>query len=99
MANNKSAKKRILQSEKKRLRNKGYKSAMRTYVKKFVQMVEAKEVEKAKTEFPKLMGNLDRIARKGIFHPNNIARKKSQLHRMYKNLLAAPAPAPVADPS
>ena len=88
MPNIKSAKKRVLQNEKRRLRNKSYKSALKTKVKKFLTVVEKGDIEEAKKLWPETASMLDRMGQKRIFHPNSINRRKSHLHKKYNALLA-----------
>ncbi len=88
MPNIASAIKQVKKSERNRLRNKSYKSAMRTQLKKFLQSIEDENVEVAKTEFPKTMQILDKIGHRNIMHMNNVSRKKAALHVKYNALLA-----------
>ncbi|HOK23602.1 MAG TPA: 30S ribosomal protein S20 [Candidatus Hydrothermia bacterium] len=73
---NKSAMKRQKQDEKRRLRNKAYKSFVKTLTKKFLA---EEDPEKKKDLLNKLYKYLDRAAVKRIYHPNTVARKKSKL--------------------
>lgn len=78
MANIKSAKKRAIQSEGRKTRNRAARSEVRTELKK------ARTAKAAGTaEAPKAIGDaiskLDTAARKGIIHPNKAARLKSRL--------------------
>lgn len=73
---NRSALKRQRQSEKRRLRNKSYKSFLKTLTKKFLA---EQDLEKKRELLNKLYKYLDRAAAKRIYHPNNVARKKSKL--------------------
>ncbi|MBR1971345.1 MAG: 30S ribosomal protein S20, partial [Clostridia bacterium] len=52
MPNIKSAKKRVLIIDKKTMRNKAVKSALKTHVKKFLAAVEANDKEAATKLFP-----------------------------------------------
>jgi len=81
MAHTKSAKKRILQNERDRLRNMAVKSRMKTYIKKAMDAIEAKDEEAIKTIVPQTLSEIDRAASKGVIHANNAARKKSMLQR------------------
>ena len=73
MANHKSAIKRIRQDRKKRLRNKSYKSYIKTVTKKFMREEDlAKKEELLKT----LYSALDKAVTKGILHRNTAARRK-----------------------
>ena len=76
MAQHKSAIKRIRTSEKARLRNRDYKSQMRTAIKN-LRALENKE--EAEQQYKTVSSLLDRLACKGIIHPNNAANKKSKL--------------------
>ena len=79
MANIKSAKKRILVTEKKTARNRMVKSALKTAIKKFEAAVSANNAEEAKELFSKATKALDMAAQKGVVHKNMAARKKSRL--------------------
>lgn len=94
MANLQSAKKKVRQSEKKRLQNKVLKSAMRTQIKKFLSAVEAQDPQAAQIELSKTMGALDKMSQKKIIHDNNVARQKAKLHQKYNALVAATKSAP-----
>lgn len=89
MANNKSSKKRILINETKRLRNRPYRSAARTYVKKAEIAIKAGDKDAAATAVGEALSMLDRVAGKGIIHSNNAARRKSRLMKKYNALAAA----------
>ncbi len=79
MAHHKSAIKRIRTSEKARLRNKHYRTMMKTAIKK-VRLAESKEV--AEANLNRAISILDRLASKGIIHKNNAANKKAKLTRL-----------------
>lgn len=79
MANSKSAKKRIKQNEKARLRNRRYVSGSRTVVKKARKAIEAGDKAAAETAVQQACAGLDRAATKGVIHKNNAARRKSRL--------------------
>lgn len=79
MANTKSAKKRIRQTEKRTARNRLYRSSARTYIKRTRQLIAAGELEQAEEMAEKAYSTLDKAARKRILHPRNAARRKSRL--------------------
>ncbi len=79
MANIQSAKKRIRQNAKRRERNRHYRAAARTYVKKTRAHIAAGEIEEAEETAQLAVKTLDKAARKGIIHPRNAARRKSRL--------------------
>ncbi|MEB3205834.1 MAG: 30S ribosomal protein S20 [Vampirovibrionales bacterium] len=76
----KSAKKRVEVTERNRLRNIAYRSAVKTAIKRVVQAVVSKlgtdEVVSLKRKADSL---IDRVTLKGIFHRNKAARLKSRL--------------------
>ena len=78
MANIKSAKKRVLVSEANYQRNKSYRSALKTALKKADAAIEAKSEDAALT-VKVAVKKLDQAQAKGIMHKNAVARKKSQL--------------------
>lgn len=79
MANIKSAKKRILITEKKTSQNRMIKSALKTTLKKFEVAATTSTAEEANVLFVKATKALDMAAQKGIIHKNMAARKKSRL--------------------
>ena len=83
MANSKSATKRIRINEQKRLRNRPFRTAARTYVKKAELAIEAGEVTDASVAVGDAISMLDRVASKGVIHRNNAARRKSRLMAKY----------------
>ncbi|WP_435235495.1 30S ribosomal protein S20 [Psychromonas sp. PT13] len=86
MANIKSAKKRAIQSEKRRKHNASRRTMMRTFIKKVVVAIEAAEKEVATAEFVKLQSVMDSYATKGLISKNTAARKKSRLAAKIKAL-------------
>ena len=86
MANIKSAKKRAIQSEKRRKHNASRRTMMRTFIKKVVVAIEAANKELATAEFVKLQAVLDSYATKGLINKNTAARKKSRLSAKIKAL-------------
>ena len=80
MANNKSAKKRILQNEKRRLLNKSRMSSVRTAIKRVVTAVDEKQpAAELSTLFNEAQSKISRAQGKGLFHKNTAARKVSRL--------------------
>ena len=79
MANIKSAKKRAIQSEKRRQHNASRRSMMRTYLKKVYAAVAAGDKSAAQAAFQTMQPIVDRQAAKGLIHPNKAARHKSRL--------------------
>ena len=77
MPNIKSAKKRVKVSEKKNLRNRMAKSAMKTVVKKFEAAVAANTADAA--QYDLTQSALDRAVTKGVMSKNAANRKKARL--------------------
>jgi len=88
LANTKSALKQARQNEKRRLRNRIYRSAARTYVKKVRRLVEEGKLEEARVAIVSAVKALDKAAEKGILHKNNAARRKSRLFKLLNHALA-----------
>jgi len=76
MANHKSAKKRIRQSEAKKLHNKYYAKTMRNAIKTLRGTTEKADAE---AMYPKVTSLIDRLAKKNIIHKNKAANLKSKL--------------------
>jgi small subunit ribosomal protein S20 len=77
VANTKSAMKRIRQNERRRVRNRGVRSKVRTAV-KLARSVEGAEMRAAIAD---AIRGLDKAVSKGVLHRNTAARKKSALAR------------------
>lgn len=75
MANHKSAKKRVRSNERKRIANRYYAKTMRNALKDF-RLTENKEEAAAK--LPKLVSQIDKLAKRSIIHKNKAANLKSK---------------------
>lgn len=78
MANIESAKKRIRQNAKRRIRNRDIRSRARTYVKTAREAIESDSKSAAPT-VKTATRELDRAAAKGVLHKKNAARRKGRL--------------------
>ncbi|OGT64428.1 MAG: 30S ribosomal protein S20 [Gammaproteobacteria bacterium RIFCSPHIGHO2_12_FULL_45_9] len=78
MANTKQAKKRARQSEIRRQRNVGQRSAMRTAVKKVMKLADSRDAAAVST-LSAAQTSLDQAVTKGLIHKNKAARLKSRL--------------------
>ncbi len=87
MANSKSAEKRARVSERRRKRNRVYRSAARTQVRTAIRMIESGDAEAAALAVGNAMSTLDRAAVKGIIHQNNASRHKSRLMARFNQLV------------
>jgi small subunit ribosomal protein S20 len=81
MANIKSQIKRNLQNERRRLRNKSVRSALRTYRRRVLEAVDAGDTDAATEALHRAARAYDKAASKGVIHPNNAANHKSRLAR------------------
>ena len=75
MANIKSAEKRMRQTEKRRTRNRGVRSRVRTAVKEYRSSEDAQKA----TALPQTISEIDLAKKKGVIHRNAAARLKSRL--------------------
>lgn len=79
MPNIKSAKKRVLVSERNRLRNKTWKSAVRTVRNNVADAVKSTSEKDAKVALSHAYEVIDKAVAKGVLHKNAAARRKSRL--------------------
>jgi small subunit ribosomal protein S20 len=86
MANNKSAEKRILTNQRDRLKNRFYKSSVRTLIKSFfkeLQLYKNSKNLEGKEKLKKILSSvyslIDKGTKKNVFHRNAAARKKAKL--------------------
>lgn len=93
----KSAKKRMRQTLKRRDHNRATKKALKKQLKSVLEVAAEKQVnlEELKKEALTAVKKLDKAAARRVIHPNNAARKKSQIARLI-NAKSKPA-APVAE--
>uniref|UniRef100_A0A7V5N1T3 Small ribosomal subunit protein bS20 n=1 Tax=Thermodesulfobacterium geofontis TaxID=1295609 RepID=A0A7V5N1T3_9BACT len=83
MPYHKSAKKALKQSEKRRLRNRAFKSRVKTEIKKFLNYLQAGDVEKAEAQLRLTQSLLNKGVSKGIFHWKKAANKISKLFQKF----------------
>lgn len=88
MPNTRSAMKAMRNSERKRIRNRVYRSSSRTHVKRARALIEAGQLEEAREAVQNAGRALDKAAQKGIIHRNSAARRKSRLMNMLNRALA-----------
>ena len=79
MPNIKSAKKRVLQTEKRQLRNQARKSSLKTAIKKVIAAIEMNDLESSKALLVAAESKIARAKGKGLLHRNTAARKISNL--------------------
>lgn len=96
MANNKSALKRIKIAERNRLRNKAYKSEIKTLTKKLFRIIEeyqANPDEEGRTKIQQSVSvaysKIDKAVKRKVLHANNGARKKARLAKVISKATTA----------
>lgn len=95
MANIKSAIKRVQIAERNRLRNKSYKSAVKTLMKKCIAAVDThaaspspESMQNVQQQMALAYSRIDKAVKTGALHQNNGARKKAQLMKALKRVEA-----------
>lgn len=88
MPNIKSAKKRVLITEKKTAENKAIKSALKTQIKKFLAAVSAGDKALAEHLYPETVSAIDSAVTKGIIHKNSASNKKAKLAKKLASIVA-----------
>ena len=91
MPHTSSAKKRLRQTEKRRLHNRAVKKQIKLQVKKVLESAKAGTPEDLQKEYNLAAKKLDKAGAKRVLHRNTVARKKSQLARLLNQKKAAPA--------
>ena len=86
MANSAQARKRALQAEKRRQRNAGQRSALRTHIKNVVKAITRGDAAAAQAAYQKAVPIIDRSVGKGLIHKNKAARHKSRLSQHIRSL-------------
>lgn len=94
MANNKSSKKRIQIAERNRLRNRTYKSALRTLMKRCFTACQAYSHQPGdearatvQTSMNAAFSKIDKAVKVGVLHRNTGANQKSRLSVAVKKVL------------
>lgn len=88
MANIKSAKKRIIRNDKRRVINKNRVSRIRSFMKKVELAIKSGNQADANTALKELQPELSRGVAKGVMHKNYVARKMSRLNARIKKIAA-----------
>ncbi len=83
MANHQSAKKRIRQSESRRVKNKYHARSTRNAVKK---LRDTTDKAVAAEMYPEVVAMLDKLAQKSIIHKNKASNLKSKLAKHVNSL-------------
>ena len=100
VANIKSAIKRIQVSERNRVRNKSYRSAVKTLTKRYLDALDAYAADPSPTaaetvqaELSAVFSKVDKAVKRGVYHGNAGARRKSRLAKAWKAVEAQKASA------
>jgi small subunit ribosomal protein S20 len=86
MAHTKSAKKRLITDEKRRILNRNKMSQLRGYLKKLKIAAEEGKKEEAVALLPVVFAKIDKATKANIIHPNTAARRKSLAQRMVNRI-------------
>jgi len=84
MPNTKSAKKRMQQSEKRRVNNRSVKHSLKTQIRK-LRAAAAHHVDQVDGELRAFSKKVDKAAAHGVIHANTAARLKSRLSAAVKH--------------
>ncbi len=92
MATHKSAIKRARQSERRRLRNKSYRTRVKNVSRQVREAVAAgKSPEEVQASLRKAVSVIQKTASKGVIHKRKAARKISRLYRLVNKAQAVSA--------
>ena len=86
MPNIKSAKKRVKVAEAKNLRNRMFKSQMKTIIKKYYAAVDSGDKAAAAVAYKAAVKKVDQAVSHGILHKNTAAHKKSQFTKLFNQM-------------
>lgn len=86
MPNIKSAKKRVLVTNKKKVANNDYKSSMRTAIKKCEKLIHDNNKEEINSAFLDATKKIDKACSKGVIKKNTAARYTSALSKKVNEL-------------
>jgi small subunit ribosomal protein S20 len=88
MANHPSALKAHRQSMKRKSKNRGNRSALRTALKSFAEMLDMGKLEDARAAIPQIGSKVDIAVRKGVLSKNAAARHKSRLAKRLNSAIS-----------
>lgn len=86
MAKSKTPAKRARRAEANRLRNKAYKTRLKTAINKYEASLATADTEAAQGSLLQVTSLIDKSVSKGILHKNTAARKKSALTKKFNTL-------------
>ena len=88
MPNSAGAKKRLRQSQTRRLHNRSIRSSLRSAIRNVRSTISGGDAEASTAAFQLATKKLDQAAAKNVIHANKAARTKSRLSKAIKNLKA-----------
>jgi small subunit ribosomal protein S20 len=88
LTSKKSAQKAARVAQRKAERNRPIRSSVKTYVTKARRLILENDLDAAQEAVKQATTALDKAAQKGVFHPNNAARRKSRLMKSINQKLA-----------
>ena len=86
MAKSKTPAKRARKAEENRLRNKAFKSRLKTAIKKYESGLQEDNQEAAKDNLLQVTSLIDKSVNKGVLHKNTAARRKSSLVKKFNSV-------------
>jgi small subunit ribosomal protein S20 len=96
VANIKSAIKRVQITERNRLRNKSYRSAVKTLTKRYLAAVgnysaspSDESMQEVQQRLSAAYSKIDKAVKRGVLHPNTGARRKARLMKVLKHQTAS----------
>ncbi len=81
MANIKSQKKRVLVSAEENKRNTAIRSKVKNAVKKYMALIDAKDVEAAEKLIPETVSIINKARSSGVYKDNTASRKIATLYK------------------
>jgi len=86
VAKSKTPAKRARTAEINRIRNKAYKSRLKTNIKNYEVSLTSDNVDAARENLLQVTSLIDKSVSKGVMHKNTAARRKSSLTKKFNNL-------------
>jgi small subunit ribosomal protein S20 len=86
VAKSKTPAKRARKAEENRLRNKAFKSRLKTAIKKYESALQEDNQEAAKDNLLQVTSLIDKSVNKGVLHKNTAARRKSSLVKKFNSV-------------
>jgi small subunit ribosomal protein S20 len=86
VAKSKTVAKRAKTSENNRIRNKAYKSRLKTSIKNYEVSLTSDNVDAVRENLLQVTSLIDKSVSKGVLHKNTAARKKSSLSKKFNSL-------------